>query len=104
MRASSLRIVCQCNNTGVYYACIHHRFLFAAYFLDGKRMGKRVSTWSRIFMQAIVEPKRASTPGDTRLPRAQAVNVSLLPMVYFMYKFKYTTAACPPHVPRTGKV
>ena len=30
-------------------------------------------------MEAIVQPKQARTPGDTRLPRAQAVHVSFFP-------------------------
>ena len=38
-------------------------------------------------MAAIMEPKQASTPGDTLLPRAQAVHVTFFPMVYLR---KYT--------------
>ena len=36
-------------------------------------MSSLVLAWYRAFMEAIVEPKQASTPVDTRLPRAQAV-------------------------------
>ena len=52
-------------------------------------MSRRVLAWSGAFMNAIVEPNRASTPGDTRLPRAQATDANLIPVVYS--SFRYTT-------------
>ena len=59
-----------------------HRFLFAACTSFGQSMSRRVLAWSRDFMEAIVEPERASTPGDARFPRAQALYISFLPVVY----------------------
>ena len=44
-------------------------------------MIRRVLAWCKAIMEAMVEPKRASTPGDMRLPRARAVYVSLLTVV-----------------------
>ena len=48
-------------------ACLPHALR------PGKQIRSRsMLAWSRAFTEAIVEPKRASTPGDTRLPRVQA--------------------------------
>ena len=66
---------------------------------------------SRGFMETIVQLKLATTPGDTRLPRAQGVCGSFLSMVYLSLdtppvvylKAKYTTDAHSPHVPRKGE-
>ena len=43
---------------------------------SGKRRSRDALAWSRAIMEAIVQPKQARTPGDTRLPHAQAVHVS----------------------------
>lgn len=73
-------------------------------------MSRRLFAWYRAFVDAIMEPKWARTPGDTRLPRAQAVSVSLVPVVYLdtspvvSLRLKCTTAARSSHVPRAGKI
>ena len=69
---SSLRHVWQYNAGGV----------FSRTCINGKRMSRRVLAWSMAFMESIVEPFPASTPGDTGLLRAQAVYVSFLQVVY----------------------
>ena len=52
-------------------------------------------------MKAIMEPQGASTPGDTRLPRAQAVHVSLSLVVYLYLQSTGSLSTPPPLVRRT---
>ena len=92
-------------------AYIHQRFLFAPCTSYGQSMSRPALTRSRAFMEATVEPKRASTTGDTRLPRAQAVCASLLQVVYLRLVTRpgvclrlNTPPPLVPHAPRTGKV
>ena len=63
-------------NRWYFSACVHHRCLFSARTSSAKSRSRCVFAWSRALIEAIVEPKQASTPGDKRLPRAQAVHVS----------------------------
>ena len=85
---------------------------FELTFTTAISMSKLVLAWSRAFMEAVAEPKRASTRGDTRSSRARVACVSFFPVVYISsdaplvvyFSREYTTAARSRHVPRTGKV
>ena len=75
---------------------------FSRAYIIGKKMSRRVLAWSMAFVESIVEPFPASTPGDTGLPRAQAVYVSCLQVVYS--SLEHTFAVRSSHLPRTGNV
>ena len=60
---------------------------------------------SRAIMEAMVEPKRASTPRDTCLSHAQLLctwDVSILPVVYLNEILVYITVRST-HTPQAGK-
>ena len=45
-------------------AYIHHRRSFAVHTSGGPENSWSMSAWARAIMEAIVEPKRSSLPGD----------------------------------------
>ena len=63
--AAPLRAMYAAQSRWYISAYLHHRFLFSVCTSYGKSMSRRVLAWARVIVEAIVEPKRASTPGDT---------------------------------------
>ena len=80
MRTPFLRNVYQYNTGGVFkliYTTVAWRM--TSY---GQSVSRRVLAWVRDIREAILEPKRASTPGYTRLPRLWVMYTGTIPVMY----------------------